>query len=292
MSNADNYKACKAIHDAITAIAIPPRADGAEAPYGGWEYVEGMRAQIAEIEASYAAAEDNQDADMMAAATLDLLDRRFGHALDCAGGWAGWPHGVALARAPEGPRTIANPDSEAGRAASALMQISHARSDELMRIRASILGPLTRPDLKISNGEREADPRERYTWGEARAEMYVWLSAVAHDRNGRLDGAQMQSAWICDAVRSINAATRCKREISRLEHCIAKVATEIFLDAESADEPAGEKPLLDWLLDGDKPEPRKTRAQHIRAMAGDLRANQAEYGKMPTWAQLAGCSIY
>lgn len=291
MSNADNYKACKAIHDAIAAIAIPPRAEGAEAPYGGWEYVEEMRAQIAEIESAYAEAERAWDADMMAAATLDLLDKRSIHALDCAGGWAEWPHGVALARAPRGPRTLANPDSEAGRAYLALKAVSDENDAELLRIRASVLGRITRPGLKISNGESEFAPAEKYTWGEARAEMYLWLAYVVRDRRGRLDDAQQEAQWIYDAIHRINQAVHLKSEISRLERCIAKVAAEIYLDGEDADKPA-ERTLLDRIFVDDMSIPRQTRAQHIAKLAAELRATQAEFDKMPMWARIAECSVY
>lgn len=265
------------IREKLEAIGLP---EGTEDEWGRRKYAEAM-------EAYRELARGWQNADMMAAALIDALEAAAVVALAEAGGWAGWPK-EALARvAPNAPREPAEPDSEGAKKREALEELFKSSIDALMGIRGMHLSRLSPENLRTHLGEYPHDPRKKYTFSEAREEMWWWLSEVYRMNLGEVGWLGSDADWISDGLRFIGKASQVMENIRSDEKALGKLAAEVAaggaLDERPTPEPGME--LFERMSNIDR-ETRMERLVRLGRALGELRA---EYDAMPEWAKAADC---
>jgi len=270
------------VHGKLVAIGLPE----------GNEAKEAREVYRAAMECYDEMARGWHNEDMMASALIDALDSAGSVALHEAGGWDGWPKEPLAHVSPNARRVLANPESEAGKAYTALDELRGANIHALMGVRGLWLAELTPKDAKIPVGEGESHPMQDYRWWNARGGMYDWLVMLVNRRCGDLGGVQHAAYWIHDAAQEITKAAWCKEEVRRLEEGIGRTVVEVATGAEldGKPEPSPWTKLFGKNSPPDLPgdETRRERLMRLGKLLAEAKERHAGYAN---WAQLAQFAV-
>lgn len=268
----------KGVKAKLEAIGLP---EGTEDEWGRKRFAEAM-ATYAEMEKGW------HNEDMMAAALIDALEMASSVALAEAGGWEGWPKEPIARVLPGAVRKLANPESAAGKAYTALDALYDESIDALMEIRGMKLSPMSPEKLRTHLGEHPHDPRKKYIFANACGELHWWLSEVYRLNLGEVGWLQNEAEWIRRGLAAIDSARYAMDDIRAKEKAIGKLATDVANGAKLDEAPPAEpwERLFRQMKGAAGGGTRMERLVRLGRELGELRA---EYDAMPEWAKAADC---